>query len=264
MVTVQPQPSGSTPARPQPGARRFGKGSLAGLLGFVVVALLGLPSGLGGVLVLGGLYLMVTAIFHMIFGRSWASALVPASRKQAAQGFAGALVATVVGGILTPAPSEPAQAPAVASASASATATTASSPASRAAAPPASSPAVRASSSAARTTTAAAAPTKAQTTSATPMATTSKPTAAASSSTKRQPFVERASSPATTRRLEPTRTARAEPTRTRTQESSSSSDGDVVHPGSFCSVEGDTGVTSKGTTMECQVAKGGRLRWKKA
>ena len=40
--------------------------------------------------------------------------------------------------------------------------------------------------------------------------------------------------------------------------------GSIVHPGSFCSTSGATGVTKKGTSMVCKEAKGGRLRWGRA
>lgn len=36
-----------------------------------------------------------------------------------------------------------------------------------------------------------------------------------------------------------------------------------VRGGSFCSDSGAHGVTSKGTTLTCKMAKDGRLRWKK-
>jgi hypothetical protein len=40
-----------------------------------------------------------------------------------------------------------------------------------------------------------------------------------------------------------------------------SSSTNVVHPGTFCSPAGATGVTSKGTPMICGAASDGRNRW---
>ncbi|GAA2239114.1 hypothetical protein GCM10010430_20340 [Kitasatospora cystarginea] len=37
--------------------------------------------------------------------------------------------------------------------------------------------------------------------------------------------------------------------------------GPVVHPGAFCSPEGATGITSKGTPMVCGRTSDGRDRW---
>lgn len=34
-----------------------------------------------------------------------------------------------------------------------------------------------------------------------------------------------------------------------------------VKPGAFCGVEGNKGVTDKGTDMVCAYAKDGKLRW---
>ncbi|MFI1967909.1 hypothetical protein BLA24_22125 [Streptomyces cinnamoneus] len=38
----------------------------------------------------------------------------------------------------------------------------------------------------------------------------------------------------------------------------------VVHPGAFCSPQGATGVTTKGTPMTCAPSTGGRNRWRSA
>ncbi|RRQ24963.1 hypothetical protein DK926_25655 [Rhodococcus sp. Eu-32] len=38
----------------------------------------------------------------------------------------------------------------------------------------------------------------------------------------------------------------------------------TVHPGSFCSVPGDTGFTTAGTLMVCGEGSDGRDRWKSA
>lgn len=46
-------------------------------------------------------------------------------------------------------------------------------------------------------------------------------------------------------------------------DSAGSSTSGTVHGGAYCNVRGATGTTSAGTTLTCQTASDGRLRWKK-
>ncbi len=97
------QPGGGVGRRGGP--RRWRTSQVVGLSAFVVVALLGLTSGLGGVLICGGLYLMGTGLYAVARHRSWLGSL---SRTTAVGVLAGGLVVMMVGGAVagTP-PSKP-------------------------------------------------------------------------------------------------------------------------------------------------------------
>ena len=73
----------------------------AGGLALVTVAG-GAASGASGALILAGFYLGITALWHMIFGRSWITPVAPATRKQAIGGFMVFLALFGVGGAMAP------------------------------------------------------------------------------------------------------------------------------------------------------------------
>jgi len=83
------------------GPRRWRTSQLVGLSAFVLVALLGLTSGLSGVLIFGGLYLMGTGLYAALRHRSWLGSL---SRTTAVGVLAGGLVVMMVGGAVAGAP----------------------------------------------------------------------------------------------------------------------------------------------------------------
>jgi len=74
--------------------RTLGPARIAGAVGFVAVALLGLTSGVSGVLVLGSLYLGATALWALWRGRSWVGAT---GRPAAAAVLAASLVLLGIG-----------------------------------------------------------------------------------------------------------------------------------------------------------------------
>lgn len=85
----------------QRGGPRWRTSQIVGLSAFVLVALLGLHSGLGGVLVFGGLYLMGTGLYAVLRRRSWLGSL---SRNMAIGVLAGGLVVMMIGGAVAGAP----------------------------------------------------------------------------------------------------------------------------------------------------------------
>lgn len=83
------------------GGPRWRTSQIVGLSALVLVALLGLTSGLGGVLVFAGLYLMGTGLYAVLRHRSWLGSL---SRNTAVGVLAGGLVVMMVGGAVAGAP----------------------------------------------------------------------------------------------------------------------------------------------------------------
>lgn len=84
--------------------RRFGPAFWIGAGGLIVIAIGGASDGggLGGALSLASVYIGITAVWHMIRGRSWVTPLIPASRKQAIIGIPVALAVMTTGGLLLP------------------------------------------------------------------------------------------------------------------------------------------------------------------
>lgn len=106
-------PSYQQPPRPR---RRFGPAFWIGLAGLVAVVALGAStSGGGGALILGGIYVGVTAIWHVIAGRSWVAPLIPVGRGKAAIGIPLAVAVMLTGGAISPAQPTTAEPAAVAS-----------------------------------------------------------------------------------------------------------------------------------------------------
>jgi Xaa-Pro aminopeptidase len=87
----QTMPLGNPEAPP----RASGVAKRIGFVGLGLFALLGLTSGLSGVLVFAGLYVMVTGLWAIVRRRSW---LGPMRRRLGAGVLAGGLVLTIVGG----------------------------------------------------------------------------------------------------------------------------------------------------------------------
>jgi PASTA domain len=79
---------------PESPPRASGVAKRIGFAGLGLFALLGLTSGLGGVLVFAGLYVMVTGLWAIVRRRSW---LGPMRRRLGAGVLAGGLVLTIVG-----------------------------------------------------------------------------------------------------------------------------------------------------------------------
>lgn len=68
-----------------------------------MISLLGSASGLGGLVLFDGLFLLFTAVWHAIAGTSWLSPLLPWRRKQGLIGIPVSLVLVVGGASLVPA-----------------------------------------------------------------------------------------------------------------------------------------------------------------
>jgi hypothetical protein len=80
---------------PSSTARNIRPATIVGLVGLVLAALLGLTTGLSGVLLGVGLYLFFTALWALVRKRSW---LGRTSRAGAAALLAGSLVVVGIGG----------------------------------------------------------------------------------------------------------------------------------------------------------------------
>jgi len=94
----------TTPPSPTPSLlSRLPRATRAGLVGLAVVSLLGLLSGLGGALVLAGLYVAATGVWSMVRGRSW---LGRHARGASVAVLVGGLVLVGVGGAATPSTGE--------------------------------------------------------------------------------------------------------------------------------------------------------------
>lgn len=95
------------------------------------------------------------------------------------------------------------------------------------------------------------------------VSTAPRPTATATTTRALAPFPVHRAEPTSTGTHHPTHTATAQPTHHPTHQPTTGTK-IGVHPGAFCSPEGDHDVSVKGTPMVCEAGSDGRNRWRHA
>ena len=253
-------------AAAQPAGVR-GKGFWAGVIGLALFCLVGISQGMSGVLIFAGMYLLGTALWHMLRGRSWLTGLGLGGRRQGVGAAVASVMALGAGGAMAPKPAPvPAPAPLVAQVSSTPSQTPSQTPI------PSATPTATATSTPSPVVTPSATPTASKPV-VTPKATASPsqtklrvaPAPAATRTTQAPPapLVRRPTEPA----APATKATHKVTSDSGTSSDSGSSSGSgvgTVHAGSFCSDAGASGVSAKGKPMVCGEAKDGRLRWKRA